>query len=89
MQEIDLRNEIPDDATTIEIYTMVKPAIGSIEVRRDPDDDRPLVMSAGTRTTIGVPEGRKLYVSMSPFTKEFKLFVAGWFGDRVGQFHNE
>lgn len=52
MHEIDLRNEIPDDAATIEIYTMVKPAIGSIEVRRDPDDDQPLVMSAGTRTTI-------------------------------------
>ena len=89
MHEIDLRNEIPDYATTIEIYAMVKPAMGSIEVRRDPNDDQPLVMSAGTRTTIGVPEGRMLYVSMSPITKEFKIFVAGWFGDRVGQFSNE
>ena len=89
MHEIDLRNEIPDDATTIEIYAMVKPVMGSIEVRRHEEDEHPLVMSAGARTTIGVPEGRKLYVSMSPFTKEFKLFVAGWFGDRVGHLRNE
>ena len=85
MHEFDLRDEIPIEADIIEIYAMVKPATGSIEVRRSPDDDQPLVMWAGMRTSIGVPVGRKLYVSSSPFTKEFKLFVAGWLGDRVKQ----
>ncbi len=50
--------------------------------RRSLDDDQPIVMSTGARTTLGVPERRKLYVSASPFTDEFKLFVAGWFQDR-------
>ena len=79
VHEFDLRNEIPDEATTIEIYAMVKPTAGSIEVRRSPRDDEPILLSTGTRTTMGVPEGRKLYISMSPFTDEFKIFVAGWF----------
>ena len=85
MHEFDLRNEIPDEATTIEIYAMVKPARGSIEVRRCQNDDQPIVLSTGARTTIGVPTGRKLYISISPFTEEFKLFVRGWFQDRSEQ----
>lgn len=89
MHEFDLRNEVPDEATTIEIYAMVKPTRGSIEVRRSLDDDQPIVMSTGARTTIGVPEGRKLYISASPFTEEFKLFVAGWFQDRGEQQHDD
>ncbi len=89
MHEFDLRNEIPDDATTIEIYAMAKPARGSIEVRRSLNDDQPILMSIGAKTTIGVPEGRKLYISASPFTEEFKLFVAGGFRDRGEQQHDE
>ncbi|MBI2798668.1 MAG: hypothetical protein HYX63_00020 [Gammaproteobacteria bacterium] len=85
MNEFDLRNEIPDEADIIEIYAMVKPVGSSIEVRYSPDDDRPLTMSAGSRTVIGVPEGRKLYISSSPATDGFKIFVAGWFRDRVEQ----
>ena len=83
MQEFDLRNEIPSDATTIEIYAMVKPPSASVEIRRSPEDDEAIIMSNGTRTTMGVPAGRKLYLSPSALTQEFKIFVAGWFRDRI------
>lgn len=85
MHEFDLGDEIPDDATTIEIYAIVKPAKGWVEVRRSPADDEAIILSAGSRTTIGVPEGRKLYVWPSPFTEKFNVFVAGWFTDRDEQ----
>ncbi len=83
MQELDLQNEIPVEATTIEIYAVVKPARAWIEVRRSLSDDQAIIMSSGSRTTIGVPEGRKLYIRPSPFAEEFNVFVAGWFTDRV------
>ena len=79
VHEFDLRDSVPDDATTIPISVMVKPRCGSIAVRRSLNDDCPLVMSSGARTTIGVPEGRVLYISASPLTEEFKVFVAGWY----------
>lgn len=83
MHEFDLQNEIPDEATTIEIYAMMKPARSSIEVRRTPDDDQPIVMPDGMRTTMGVPDGRKRYIMPSLFAEEFKIFVAGWFRERA------
>lgn len=88
MLEFGLRNDIPDEASTIEIYAMVKPATSSIEVRRSPGDDQPIVMSPGMRTILGVPEGRKLYISKSSSTENFKIFVAGRFHDRVEQPHD-
>ena len=89
MHELYLHNEIPDEATTIEIYAMVKPARRSIEAQRSLDNDQPILISTGARTTIGVLKGRKLYISASPFTEGSKLFGAGGFQDRGEQQHDD
>lgn len=30
---------------------------------------------------MGIPQGRKLCIPISPFMDEFKIFVAAWFRD--------
>lgn len=79
MHEFDLRAVIPGDADFIVVYALTQPEGRSIEVRRSRKDEEPLLIPCRTRAIIGVPQGRKLFLSSTLFSDEFKLSIEGWF----------
>lgn len=78
MDEFDLRDKIPDSARTMDLIVITDPPLSYIEIRRSPTDAAPLRMSAGMSTTMGIPEGRKLYIYKIPGVREYQIKIAGW-----------
>ena len=78
MIEHDFSSEIPPEANAIEILVTTTPTSGEIEVRRSLEDDEPLTMGYGSRTTLGVPENCRLYVVKLPPTEDYTIEIMRW-----------
>ena len=78
MLEHDLSSEIPPEANAIEILVTTTPSSGKIELRGKLEDDHPLTMGYGSRTTIGVPDDNRLYVVKLPPTEDYTITVMRW-----------